>query len=978
MAGYDVFLSYNKADRPAVDEIARQLVKAGIQPWLDEWNLIPGDLWQEAIEEALGSCTTCAVLVGPSGTGPWQNEEMRAAIDRRVSEGKGTFRVIPVLLPGAQRGERSKLPTFLVATTWVEFRQTLDDEDAFHRLISGIRGQAPGPGPGQAIYEDVCPYRGLQFFDVEHAPFFFGREALTEWLLDELRGDNRFLAIVGPSGSGKSSLARAGLVAALKEGRIAGSGQWPVIIARPGADPLESLAVALSDVTGTESDPVATLNLIKSLREDERTLHLMAGLLLRSAPPEQRLVILEDQFEELFTLCHDDDLQQALINNLTYAAGVTQGRTTVVLAFRADFYGRYALYPRLAEALSDHQVLVGPMSQDELRLSIERPAQLVGLEFEPGLVEVLLRDVQGQPGSLPLLQHALLELWERRKGRRLSHADYEVIGGVEGALERRAEAVFAQLTESEQEVCRQIFLRLIQPGKGTEDTKRRVELGEMLRVEESTAKQVETVVQKLADEKARLVTTRGEERPGGQRSVEVAHETLIRRWERLREWIEINRESLRLHRQLTEDSQEWEKHDRHTSYLYKGLQLEGAKKWVTDQLPILNPSERDFIFHSIIEDGTDLEDWIPRYGDLEGTLPLIDEYLTSKDFTQRRKGLLILRWVTDPTAGDEIRSLLLNMILTDDSQIVSNRAAEVLCERGQVSWLCDQVNSSVLSAQERSILISAVAHTRNLPKLGAAVNQYLNGRHKRQVLRTAAWRLFLDHRSQFAIVFSFSFVASQIGLEIVSRIGYTIERFWDIESVGLPYGITNLVIPITFGLYILLRAHLDEQPPAIASCLFTAFLGTLVSESIFLSGRIIEETVVSITRATSLLPELSILVIDVLNTAASILIVVLFLRTLPTKRKIISNAFWYSLFGSGVATFLKVYVNPFLYDLCYGFPTSLSLDVLSTQVVASIYTWFLGFSITFTCLLGCYLGIRVSYGEKLFYQKAKKRVIGHK
>ena len=169
MAGYDVFLSYNKADKPAVDEIARRLVKTGVQPWLDEWNLIPGEPWQEVIEGALESCATCAVFVGPSGTGPWQNEQMRAAIDRRVSEGKGTFRVIPVLLPGAQRGERSKLPTFLVATTWVEFRQSLDDEDAFHRLVAGIRGQAPGPGPGQAIYEGVCPYRGLQYFDVQHA-----------------------------------------------------------------------------------------------------------------------------------------------------------------------------------------------------------------------------------------------------------------------------------------------------------------------------------------------------------------------------------------------------------------------------------------------------------------------------------------------------------------------------------------------------------------------------------------------------------------------------------------------------------------------------------------------------------------------------------------------------------------------------------------------------------------------------------------
>jgi hypothetical protein len=221
-ARYDVFLSHNSTDKPAVEALARRLVQAGVQPWLDTWNLIPGEPFQEAIEEALDRCATCTIFVGPSGTGPWQNEEMRAAIQRRVEErraGERPFRVIPVLLPGAERGERSRLPSFLVATTWVEFRRTLDDEEPFHRLVCGIRGLAPGPAPGEAAYEGECPYRGLRFFDMQHAPFFFGREALTEWLLNELRGDNRFLAIVGPSGSGKSSLARAGLVAALERTR---------------------------------------------------------------------------------------------------------------------------------------------------------------------------------------------------------------------------------------------------------------------------------------------------------------------------------------------------------------------------------------------------------------------------------------------------------------------------------------------------------------------------------------------------------------------------------------------------------------------------------------------------------------------------------------------------------------------------------------------------------------------------------------
>jgi hypothetical protein len=174
---FHVFLSHSTADKPAVEELARRLAKEGIQGWLDKWHLIPGDLWQPAIEKALAESGTCAVFVGPSGFGPWQNEEMRAAIDRRVQDNGKRFRVIPVLLPGAKRAERSSLPTFLVATIWVEFHDSLEDPDAFHRLVCGIRGIEPGGGSGQALYEGQCPYRGLRVFDADDAPFFWARSS---------------------------------------------------------------------------------------------------------------------------------------------------------------------------------------------------------------------------------------------------------------------------------------------------------------------------------------------------------------------------------------------------------------------------------------------------------------------------------------------------------------------------------------------------------------------------------------------------------------------------------------------------------------------------------------------------------------------------------------------------------------------------------------------------------------------------------
>src|SRR5271165_3740064 len=578
---FHVFLSHSSADKPAVEELARRLAKEGIQAWLDKWNLIPGDPWQPAIEKALAESETCAVFVGPSGLGPWQNEEMRAAIDQRVRESARRFRVIPVLLPGTERPERSSLPTFLVASTWVEFRGSLDDQDAFRRLVCGIRGIEPGPGPGQAIYEGQCPYRGLRVFDVDDAPFFFGREALVQWLLNELRPAtegqpvNRFLAIVGASGSGKSSVARAGLVAALKHDAVPGSSRWPVAIFRPGLDPAESLAVALSKAANIAQGAPALAELIAEFRRNEKTLHLIARQSLPENAPDMRLVVVIDQFEEVFTLCRKEELREALIRNLLYAAKIAQGQTLVILTMRADFYGKCAANAELAAAFSDHHVLVGPMTEDELCRAIERPTQLVGCELEAGLMDLLVQDVRRQPGALPLLQHALLELWNKREGRRLTVKAYQEIGKLEGALQRRADATLKAFSQDEQELCRRTFLRLTQPGEGTEDTKRRASMQELMSLSgKSTAE--EDIIQKLAD--ASLLTTEGD-LTHKDAFVEVAHEALIRGWPRLRQWLDEDRAGLRLHHRISEVAQEWQRSNKEEGILYRGARLTQAQEW---------------------------------------------------------------------------------------------------------------------------------------------------------------------------------------------------------------------------------------------------------------------------------------------------------------------------------------------------------------------------------------------------------------
>ena len=600
---YHVFLSHSTPEKPAVEELAVRLRREGIEPWLDKWNLVPGELCQVVMETALTDCATCAVFIGPSGFGVWQEEEMRAAIARRVNEArtvpnaKDRFRVIPVLLPNSERPERGLLPPFLAAATWVEFRKSLDDQDAFHRLVCGIRGVEPGAGLSGAAFEGACPYRGLEVFDVEHAPFFFGREALTEWLIVKLRAspsgqENRFLAILGASGSGKSSLARAGLIPAIKRGELVGSCEWPVVIFKPGRDPIESLAVALAGLDGaTRPSPVAVQGLMSGLQATENTLHLTTRLTLRDAPPA-RLVLLVDQFEEIFTLCEDEKTRKALFANLLYAATITGGQTIVLLTMRADFYGKCGPYPALAAAMSDHQLLVGPMTEDELRRAIERPAQLAGGEFEPGLVAMLLQDVAGQPGSLPLLQFALMELWQRREGRRLTVAAYRAIGGLQGALESRANEVLGTFDDTERETCRRIFLRLTQPGEGTEDTKRRASFDELVPAG-SDAESVESVISRLAD--ARLITTKGDPKDSGEASVEVAHEALIRGWGRLRQWVEADRAGLRTQSRLSEAAHDWDQAGREPSLLFAGARLATAREWAESHPGELSPLEVDFL-----------------------------------------------------------------------------------------------------------------------------------------------------------------------------------------------------------------------------------------------------------------------------------------------------------------------------------------------------------------------------------------------
>ena len=393
----------------------------------------------------------------------------------------------------------------------------------------------------------VCPFKGLASFDVADAQYFFGRERLVAELVARLVGAP-LLAVVGPSGSGKSSVTKAGLLPALADGVLPGSDGWAQVLIRPGEHPLRELRDATEHC---ETDG--------------------------------RVVIAVDQFEETFTTCDDEQERVAFIAELVRLAEDRHDGAVVVIALRADFYGRCAAYPGLSELVATNHVLVGAMRRDELRRAVERPAQRVGMLVDPELADALVADVKDEPGALPLLSTALLELWQRRDGRRLRYTTYEQTGGVRGAVGRLAEDAFGQLDEAQQKIARSVLMRLAGEGAAGAVERRRVALAEL---ETDSDEDVARVVALLTDR--RLLTV-------SEGTIEFAHEALLREWPRLRGWIEEDRDGLRIQRSLSAGAQEWERLGLDEGALYRGSRLAEVREWHASHRPAVNTLEREFL-----------------------------------------------------------------------------------------------------------------------------------------------------------------------------------------------------------------------------------------------------------------------------------------------------------------------------------------------------------------------------------------------
>ncbi|GAA2257248.1 hypothetical protein GCM10010415_18260 [Streptomyces atrovirens] len=494
---------------------------------------------------------------------------------------------------------------------------------------SGSGAEAAAP---ERQSDGACPYRGLSAFTPQDADWFFGRERATAALVERVfeRVGNGPLMLVAPSGAGKSSLLNAGLVPALRRGDLPmpGADRWPVAVFTPTSRPLDELLERTAKAVGGDlavtveearGNPGAVLDAVRAMAHDPPA---PPG---ERRPPPCRPVLIVDQFEELFTLCADEDERRSFVRVLCALAGPRpeesgHGPAVVVLGVRADFTGDCLDLPELAPVLTDGLFVLPPMSVGELRESITRPARLAGLTLQPGLVPLLLRDAglrdeQGgtQPGDtrrgsgtdagpgadvtpsgvLPLVSHALLATWQRREGSVLTVAGYERAGGIRGAIARTAENVFARLYPAEQRTIRRVLSRLVYVADGGGATRRRTS-GAALREQFADADGAAAALDAFV--RARLVTMDSD-------TVEITHEALLHAWPRLRDWIHADRAGLLLHQQLAHAAAEWEREGRDPSALYRGTRLSTVRSWADelDGRRRLGPGEEAFLRASLAE-----------------------------------------------------------------------------------------------------------------------------------------------------------------------------------------------------------------------------------------------------------------------------------------------------------------------------------------------------------------------------------------
>lgn len=570
---FDIFFSYNTKDRTIVESIGKNLAENEIKVFIDKWYLTPGLDWANTLEQHLRTCRAIAVFIGPYGFGDWQQREKWFALDRQAKD--LSFKVIPVILPGGNPSLG-----FLAQNTWIDLRDYQASD--YNKILETIRAPLNDrniPNDQASLLQEynICPYLGLNSFREEDEDLFFGRESFILQIIEKIRNNN-FIAIVGASGSGKSSIVKAGLLPHLRNQKN-NNVKWEVVSLVPGKSPIKSLVNSFIDKLYYDDNNrkwiIERNEYFQGLMSGSMSIEDICEKILLDQPGTNKILIFVDQWEEIYTQTNSKQDAECFIDNLIEAA--SNKDIYVVITVRGDFYGKALAYRPLADKLNNSLINLGPMTKSELRLAIEKPANKVGLKYEDKLIERILSDIGDEPGKLPLVQFAITELWRLRDKDTITHISYETLGdnsseekdgvsnGVKGALAKKAEFEFNSLPEDKKSIIKDFFIQnLVVAGDNVGDTRRRAIISD---IDSSTQELLESWVN------SRLLVASFD---NDAKTIEIAHEALIQNWGRLGSWLNEDREFLLWLQRIRTNYNEWFENDKDHGYLLQGAYLSEA------------------------------------------------------------------------------------------------------------------------------------------------------------------------------------------------------------------------------------------------------------------------------------------------------------------------------------------------------------------------------------------------------------------
>ena len=773
-----MFLSHSGADTVAARAFAEILRLNGVDVWFDQDNLQAGERWMEALEREIQHSSAMIVYVDRLGVQHWVDREVRLGLELNTRDPKA-FKLIPVFGEGA---DVSNLPPFLSQQQGITAR----DPEAIHRLLTALRGGDSTLAVPSTYWATHSPFRSLQSFDPEDAWLFFGRDHDTRELVQRLQR-SRVLVVIGNSGSGKSSLIRAGLIPTLQRGRLSVYGNivqsWSVAVVRPGNDPFGELVDRLARQLAPSLSPANRDALIARWRRTfpDGADAVRNGIAAVSTEARRTLLFV-DQFEELFTQA-PEQVRERYIDALlrtTEFEGVH-----LILGLRADFYANCLTYEALKPHVQHNYSLL-LMQPDQLREAIEKRLTLAGTRAEEGLTDALLADVGTEPGNLALLEHALGQLWEQNIGKYatapLTNKRYDEIGRLKGAIGKHAQAVYAGLTPEQQPLARRIFVELVHLGEGAQDTRRRVPKETLLalaRPDEATA-----LLDVLTSK--RLIATSGEQAAPQSAFVEVSHETLIREWADLRLWVEEDREDLRFGRRLATDANDWNRSN-DLGALLRGARLLKAKEWLASH-PQAPATVRAFVDASAAEEEDAQANRLAHERQLREVAEQLREEAGGREQAQRQ-----IAEEREQRLGEQKRA---NKKLRRALASVSIAVVALLAASAWAWYQTQQARSEKERAQkalaashvkEATARLHAGSPTEALPFFAAAVrldpsNAAIRAAALDTILRTEGVPISLQHEGS---VYSAAFSAD--GTRVVTASDDRTARVWDART-GQPVG----------------------------------------------------------------------------------------------------------------------------------------------------------------------------------------------